>query len=267
VRRDAARSRAWRRPEQAGQRDGSPRERSDRGRPSADRHPLDTQVLRPDPLGADVRHRLAQIDRMRDEALVTGNSQLLDRADRLEAEVHAGGRFAPGYGRLTAAQARGEEVVLLPDGVYGPGYGRLTAEEARSPGRDFGQRTAAAARARQEAEFDDGASSAEVDSDFGAGRGRLAARRRFHPSEEPAQAMESADGQFLPGYGRLTAAQARGEEVVFPPDGVYGPGYGRLTAEEARSLGRDFGQRTADAARARIDDRPLFDPDSESIVE
>ncbi|MEX0714768.1 MAG: hypothetical protein WD278_20700, partial [Pirellulales bacterium] len=266
-RRDAARSRAWRRPEQAGRRDGSPRERSDRGRPAAHRHPLDGQVLRPDPRGADVRHRLAQIDRMRDEALVTGNSQLLDRADRLEAEVHAGGQFTPGYGQLTAAQARGEEVVLPPDGVYGPGYGLLTAEEARTLGRDFGQRTAEAARARQEAEFEDGTSSAEMESEFGSGYGRFAARRRLPRDEERAEAMESADGQFQPGYGRLTAAQARGEEVVLPPDGVYGPGYGRLTAEEARSLGRDFGQRTAEAARATFDDRPLFDPDSESIVE
>ncbi|MEX2560696.1 MAG: hypothetical protein WD403_12315, partial [Pirellulales bacterium] len=70
--RDRARSRAWRRPEQAGRRDGSPHDRSDRGRPAAHRHPLDGQVLRPDPRGADVRHRLAQIDRMRDEALVIG---------------------------------------------------------------------------------------------------------------------------------------------------------------------------------------------------
>jgi hypothetical protein len=198
---------------------------------------------------------------MRDEALVTGNSQLLDRADHLEAEVHAGERFLPGYGRLTAAQARGEEVVLPPDGVYGPGYGRLTAEEARSLGRDFGQRTAAA-RARQEAEFDDGASSREVDSDVEPGYGRFAARQRLPRDEERAEAMESADGEFLPGYGRLTAAQARGDEVVFPPDGVYGPGYGRLTASERHdSKGHLPGRYPVG------DDQTHFEADSETVAE
>jgi hypothetical protein len=122
-----------------------------------------------DPRGQRLRHRLAEIDRMRDEAVLRGDTQALVEADRLEHQArheHAHTApmpvqpapqlpssdpppateppvFTPGYGRLTAQQAHAlhRDVkrppqsippAAAPNGEFTPGYGRLTAEQARA---------------------------------------------------------------------------------------------------------------------------------------
>jgi hypothetical protein len=116
---------------------------------------------------AALQRRLAAIEKLRDEAIETGNTELLDRADQLELEarerfarqashlqpavVQPDAALAPasgateevpgrpdferGLGRETARQARG--VLDLPGhdwssyGPGAPGFGRRTAQERR----------------------------------------------------------------------------------------------------------------------------------------
>ena len=102
-----------------------------------------------------LRRQLAEVDRLRDRALVTGNEELLDRANALESQIQTrfqqGAQlpeplstelteevverlepreFERGLGRETARQVRGLEP--LPDVEIGaPGFGRRTAAERR----------------------------------------------------------------------------------------------------------------------------------------
>ena len=101
-----------------------------------------------------LRRQLAEVDRLRDRALLTGNEELLDRANELESQIQsrfqeAVGSLEPlttelpadveslqpreferGLGRETARQARGLEP--LPEVEIGaPGFGRRTAAERR----------------------------------------------------------------------------------------------------------------------------------------
>jgi hypothetical protein len=139
-------------------------------------------VRAPSPRRLALRRRLAEIDRLRDEALASGDLAMLDEADRRERHARhefsaqegtgedtddsiARGPFDHGYGRLTAAQARGEagplaEMEELPE-EWGPGYGRLTATErhARNEARRL-ERTAEEPPTT-EGPLDDGATSTE----------------------------------------------------------------------------------------------------------
>lgn len=102
-----------------------------------------------------LRRQLAEVDRLRDRALLTGNEELLDRANALESQIQtrfqqAAGlteplskeltedvveslqprEFERGLGRETARQVRGLEP--LPEVELGaPGFGRRTAAERR----------------------------------------------------------------------------------------------------------------------------------------
>jgi hypothetical protein len=128
--------------------------------------PVDRQ--RPE-FGRDValRQQLAEVDRLRDEALLTGDQALLDRADTMELEIRDRfarveataqgpremGRFTTGpiesvsaidveplpqsaeiergLGRETARQVRGLPPIEGEHELGAPGYGRRTAAERR----------------------------------------------------------------------------------------------------------------------------------------
>jgi hypothetical protein len=90
---------------------------------------------RPDPQQAGMRERLAAIDRMRDQALERGDVQALLEADRMEHQV----RVHYNNGRADKPAAVQADATLEQQGFVGPGYGRMTAEEARTLGREFGQ--------------------------------------------------------------------------------------------------------------------------------
>jgi hypothetical protein len=87
-----------------------------------------------DPHRAAYRQRLAEIDHIRDEALRRGDLARLEDADRMEREVRA--RY--GDERNIFARTTPPDVAQ----PVGPGYGRLTAEQARTLGREFGQANA-----------------------------------------------------------------------------------------------------------------------------
>lgn len=145
-----------------------------------------------------LRRRLAELDRLRDEALERGDVRLLADIQREERLMRGQPetQSMPSAGPVAAHSA--EEPLML----YGPGNGLLTAAEARTYGRQFGQ--SVAEHSRQQLAW-----------------------------PQPPGAVDPATGQPLPwgpGFGRLTAhpwgeAQplAPPDDSLLPPRGAFDP--------------------------------------------
>lgn len=108
--------------------------------------PAHPNLNRVDPHERAFQHRLAQIDRLRDQAIETGDETLLGRADEMErkAREHRA-RFMANKQRIAALPHGPNRDPAVEDDQRVP-YGQTVSEHARRLGREFGQFTAEQAR-------------------------------------------------------------------------------------------------------------------------